>query len=81
MLALVLSGPAVARFGSRRVVTVSAVLFAAGLATMSIGALAGLAPAAIGLFVLGMATGAWDVSMNLQGTVVERRLDRSIMSR
>ncbi|MEV4621398.1 MFS transporter [Asanoa sp. NPDC049573] len=81
VLALVLSGPVVARFGSRSVVTVSAVLFAAGLATMAIGALAGLAPAVVGLFVLGLSTGAWDVAMNLQGTVLERRLDRPIMSR
>jgi len=81
VLALVLSGPFVARFGSRRVVTVSSVLFAAGMATMAVGALVGLAPAVIGLFVLGSGTGAWDVAMNLQGAVVERRLDRPIMSR
>ncbi len=31
--------------------------------------------------MLGIGTGAWDVAMNLQGAVVERRLDRPIMSR
>ena len=81
VLALVLSGPFVARFGSRRVVTVSSVLFAAGMATMAVGALVGLVPAVVGLFVLGIGTGAWDVAMNLQGAAVERRLDRPIMSR
>jgi fucose permease len=34
-----------------------------------------------GLVVLGVATAAWDVAMNLQGTVIERRLGRSMMSR
>src|SRR4029453_17217958 len=33
------------------------------------------------LFVLGFANGAWDVAMNVQGTTVERRLGRSVMSR
>jgi MFS family permease len=81
VLALILSGPVVARFGSRRVVQISALLFAAGLAAAAFGALVGVPPVLAGLFVLGVGTGAWDVAMNLQGTVVERHLDRTIMSR
>ena len=81
VLALPLSGPVVARFGSRRTVTATAVLFAAGLAAVAVGSTVGVAPVVAGLFVLGAATGGWDVAMNVQGTVVERRLARSLLSR
>jgi MFS family permease len=81
VIALPLSGPVVARFGSRRTVTAAAVLFGAGLATAAVGSLVHVTPVVVGLFVLGFATGAWDVSMNLQGTALERHLRRSIMSR
>ena len=81
VIALPLSGPVVARFGSRRTVAAAAVLFGAGLATVAVGSLAHVAPVVVGLVVLGFATGAWDVAMNLQGTALERHLRRSIMSR
>ncbi len=81
LLALPLSGPVVARIGSARTVMAMAVLLGAGLMTAAIGSLAGIVPVVIGLFLLGFANGAWDVAMNVQGTVVERRLGRSIMSR
>ena len=35
----------------------------------------------VGLFLFGFANGAWDVAMNVQGAVVERRLGRAIMPR
>jgi MFS family permease len=35
----------------------------------------------VGLFVMGLANGGWDVAMNVQGAVVERHLGRAIMSR
>jgi MFS family permease len=79
--ALPLSGPVVARFGSRRTVAAAAVLFGAGLATVAVGSLVHVAPVVVGLVVLGFATGAWDVAMNLQGTALERHLRRSTMSR
>jgi MFS family permease len=79
--ALPLAGPVVARFGSRRTVAVAGMLFGAGLATVAAGSRAGVAPVVVGLVVLGVATAAWDVAMNLQGTVLERHLGRSIMSR
>ena len=79
--ALPLSGAVVARFGSRRTVSAAAVLFGAGMAIVAAGMLAGVAPVVVGLVVLGVATAAWDVAMNLQGTVVERHLGRSLMSR
>jgi predicted MFS family arabinose efflux permease len=81
LLALPLSGPVVTRIGSSRTVMAMAVLLGVGLTTAALGSLAGVVPVVIGLFLLGFANGAWDVGMNVQGTVVERRLGRSIMSR
>jgi fucose permease len=81
LLALPLSGPVVSRFGSARTVTSMAALLGVGLTTTALGSLAGVVPVVIGLFLLGFANGAWDVAMNVQGTVVERHLKRSIMSR
>src|SRR3954454_22266889 len=81
LLALPLSGPVVSRIGSSRTVTAMAVLLGVGLAIAALGSLAGVVPVVIGLFLLGFANGAWDVAMNVQGTVVERHLGRSIMSR
>lgn len=81
LLALPLSGPVVTRFGSSRTVRAMAVLLGVGLATAALGSLVGVAPVVVGLFLLGFANGAWDVAMNVQGTVVERHLGRSIMAR
>ncbi|NJC72631.1 MFS transporter [Planosporangium thailandense] len=81
LLALPLSGPVVTRFGSARTVRTMAVLLCVGLATTAVGSLVGVVPVVIGLLLLGFANGAWDVAMNVQGTVVEQHLGRSIMSR
>jgi len=81
LLALPLSGPVVSRIGSSRTVLAMAVLLGAGLTIAALGATRSVVPVVIGLFVLGFANGAWDVAMNVQGTVVERHLGRSIMSR
>jgi MFS family permease len=81
LLAMPLSGPAVTRIGSSNVVTATAVMFGVGLTTTALGSLVNVVPVVIGLFLLGFANGAWGVAMNVQGTVVERHLGRSIMSR
>jgi len=81
ILALPLSGAVIARIGSRRTVTAMSLLLGVGLLIAAGGYLIGLVPLVIGLFLLGFANGAWDVAMNVQGAVVERRLGRSIMSR
>jgi MFS family permease len=81
LLALPLSGLVVTRVGSSRVVTAMVVLLGVGLTTAAVGSLAGVVPVAIGLLLVGFAHGAWDVAMNVQATVVERHLRRSIMSR
>ncbi|GIF05449.1 MFS transporter [Actinoplanes siamensis] len=81
LLALPLSGPVVTRIGSSRTVIAMSALLAVGLTTAALGSLAGVAPVVLGLFLLGFANGAWDVAMNVQGTVVERHLGKSVMSR
>lgn len=81
LLALPLSGPVVTRIGSARTVMAMAILLGVGLTTAAVGSFIGVVPVVIGLFLLGFANGAWDVAMNVQGTVVERHLGKSIMSR
>ncbi len=81
LLALPVSGTVIHRYGSRRTVRGTARLFGVALAVVALGYLVGLSPVVVGLFLLGLANGAWDVAMNVQGAVVERRLGRSVMSR
>ncbi|MEU8657001.1 MFS transporter [Actinoplanes philippinensis] len=78
---LPLAGHLVHRFGSRAMVGTMAVLLGAALAAAAIGYQHGVVPVVIALYVYGFSTGAWDVAMNVQAAVVERRLGRSIMSR
>lgn len=78
---LPLSGAMIARFGSRRIVASMAVLMALAETVIGVGYLLGLPVVVLGLFLFGLSNGAWDVSMNVHGAVVERLLARSIMSR
>jgi predicted MFS family arabinose efflux permease len=81
VLALPVSGPVIARVGSRRTVTAMALLLGLALVAVAAGQLIGVAPVVVGLFLLGFSNGAWDVAMNVQCAAVERRLGGSIMSR
>jgi MFS family permease len=81
VLALPLSGPLIARFGARRIVTYMVCQSGIGLCFVAAGYHAGVPVVAFGLFVLGLAVGGWDVAMNVHGALVERHLGRSIMSR
>jgi fucose permease len=81
LVSLPLSGVIVHHLTSRRTVASMAVTFAVGLAVAGVGYRVGVVPVAVGFFVFGFANGAWDVAMNVQGAVVERRLGRSIMPR
>ncbi|WP_432495360.1 MFS transporter [Kineococcus auxinigenes] len=78
-----LAGAVVMRLGRVRTVAAGAVAVAVGLLAVSIGAdaLTSVPVVAAGLAVQGAGTAAWDVAMNVEGAAVERRLDRSIMSR
>jgi hypothetical protein len=81
VISLPLAGPLVARFGSRATVRAAAALGGAGLVVVAVGYRIGVAPVVGGLFCWGAASGTWDVAMNVQGALVERRLGRSIMPR
>ena len=81
VMALPLAGMVIARLGAARTVTVMSVLCASGLATAAIGFRSGEAPVVVGLFLLGVGNGTWDVAMNVEGTFVEQRLGRAIMPR
>ncbi len=81
LIALPLSGVIVAHIGSRRTVAAMAVTCGTAVVIIAGGYLIGVVPVAIGLFFFGFAQGAWDVAMNVQGALVERRLGKAIMPR
>lgn len=81
VLALPLSGPVIARVGTRRTVIGMALLMVAAMGVIAVGYLAGTVPVVVGLFLLGFSNGAWDVAANVQGALVEVRLERSVMAR
>jgi MFS family permease len=81
VVSLPLAGQIVAHLGSRRTVTAMSVLLMVGLSGAAVGYQYGVAPVWAGLFLFGFANGAWDVSMNVQGALVERRLGKSVMPR
>ena len=83
ILGLPSAGALIHRWNAGTVVRVGAVGGASGVLAAGIGAgPLGLVPVcAAGLFVFGMASGLWDVAMNVEGAEVERGLGRSIMPR
>src|SRR3954454_638121 len=81
VISMPLAGIVVARLGTARTIAVMACFVAAGGATAGVGVQVGVAPVVVGLFVLGLGNGTWDIAMNVEGAAVERRLGRSIMSR
>jgi MFS family permease len=81
IVSLVLAGQIVTRFGSRRTVTAMAGLLGFALIAVAVGYQFGVGPVVVGLALFGFGNGAWDVAMNVQGAVVERRLGKAIMPR
>ena len=81
VIALPLSGVIIGHFGSRWTVRSTALLVAAAMAVVSLGYVLGVLPTVIGLFLFGLGVGAWDVAMNVQGALAERRLGQAIMPR
>ena len=79
LVAMPLVGRAANHYGSGRVVKVTAVVAAAALSA------AATAPSvlttAVALFVFGAGLGSWDVAMNIQGSFVDRSLQRDYMPR
>lgn len=83
ILALPSSGRLIERWGAATVVRAGAALVAAGLVVAAVGTTTtGQVPlVAVGFFAYGVGTGVWDVAMNVEGTVVEQRLDRAVLPR
>jgi fucose permease len=82
MVGLPVSGPIVHRFGPGRAVLAASMTVAAGLVTLAAGLQVGVpGPAAVGLVLIGLGIGIWDVAMNVEGADVERRLGRSLIPR
>ncbi|MFD8075532.1 hypothetical protein ACFV3E_23125 [Streptomyces sp. NPDC059718] len=81
VLVLPLSGPMVARVGPRRAVTVVAPLVGTGLGAIAFGYTFCPPLMVVGLFMLGPATGCWDVAMTVHAATVGRRLGRVLMPR
>ena len=82
ILSIPLSGPIVQRFGPARTILLASSTMVAGLAGLGTGTLTGSVPiAVVGLVLVGAGNSAWDVSMNVEGADVERRLGRTIMPR
>ncbi|WP_052862319.1 MFS transporter [Streptomyces sp. Tu6071] len=81
LVALPLAGPCVARVGPRRAVTTVGAFVGAGLAAVATGFALWPPLLLIGLFVLGTATGFWDVAVTVHAAALERRLGRALMPR
>ena len=81
--AMPVAGALVIRLGRVRTVTAGACAVTVGLLVTALGVdgLASPAVTAAGLLLQGAGTSTWDVAMNVEGAAVERRLNRSIMSR
>jgi MFS family permease len=73
-----IAGMLVSRFGSRPIVTASAVGYALGLVPVALStSLGGLCAS---MFLIGAASGPLDVAMNVHGLTIEQRLGRPILS-
>jgi MFS family permease len=80
--AIPLAGPLVQRFGPSRAVLFGSMSVVLGLTGLGAGTATGSVPlAGIGLVLAGVGNSTWDVSMNVEGADVERRLGRQLMPR
>ncbi len=83
VLAMPTAGALIRRASAAAVVRSGAGLVCGGLVLAGIGVDVVGTPiaTAVGLFVYGIGTGVWDVSMNVEGAAVERGLGRAILPR
>jgi fucose permease len=75
------AGPLVVRLGTSRTLRAVSLLSASGMVVVAFGARGSVAAVVVGLFLMGLAGGTWDVAVNVQGSRVEQHLDRQLMSR
>ena len=80
MIGVVLSGPAVARWGARPVIVAGTIAIAGGAVTIGAGAAVGQGGlVAVGLGMVGLGLGGGEVGQNIEGAEVERLLARSTL--
>lgn len=81
LLGLPVAGRIAHRFGAVKTVRFGLCLAAPGivLAALAVQLEVGRYAVIPGLFLLGLGMGVWDVAQNLEGTVIERALDKAIM--
>ena len=81
VLGLPLAGRLTHHVGAATAVRIGALISLPGgaLAGVLVQVNAPLAAVAIGLFLLGLGNGLWDVAQNLEGSIVERGIGRAIM--
>ncbi len=78
LCAMALSGYLVSKFGSKRILTIAAVLYPTAL--LGLGSVTAVWQLAMGLFFFGMCGNLCNISVNTQGVGVERLYGRSIMA-
>lgn len=81
VVGLLLAAPLLARFGARTALPAAIVLIAASLALIGVGATVwhSIGVVAIAFVVIGLAIGALDVMINVEGSALEQRTGRSLM--
>lgn len=80
MIAILTSGPAVRRFGARRMVAVTSVGLVLGMPLVALGAATGSAPVVMcGLFCFGIGVGGGEIPINIEGARVEQESGRSFL--
>ena len=81
LAALLVAGIIIDRVGSASAVAVFTLASAVGMTVVGLGYLVGAPAVAVGLFLNGVGIGAWDVAVNVQGSLVEQHLGKAIMPR
>ncbi len=77
--ALTVTGLIINKFGEKTTVRVFAGVAGLALVGLGLGYVGGVIPVVIALYTIGFGLGAWDVAMNVQGTLVEHRLGKVIL--
>ncbi len=81
LISLPWAGPLVVRLGSARAIKWISLLSAAGIAVVAFGSRGSVAAVVVGLFLVGVAAGIWDVAVNVQGARVAEHVGRPLLSR
>ena len=81
VVSMPLAGLVVGRLGTARTIAIMSVIAGTGVAVAAVGVGVGVLPVVVGLFLLGLGNGTWDVAMNVEGSAVERELGWAIMPR